>query len=190
MRHFCVAAALALAGTAAQAQQITADRPGVGSDPDVVPQFTLQAEIGTDSREGRFGVLPGLELDRDDADWAAKVALIDHPGLKLSVRGVIGDDGKAGFEVPASLVLDKLFFVTTDIIWTRAAQTYVAEFNLTPTSRLTISPTAYYDTKARAALYAAWVPPGHDNLQLDIGYDQHRLIVGISAAFDLARLRR
>jgi hypothetical protein len=189
MRQMCVLVALMLTGSEAQAQQITADRPGVGSDPDVVPQFTLQGEIGTDSREARFGVLPGFELDRDDADWAGKLALVDHPDVKLSVRGIIGDDGKAGFEVPFNVVVSKLFNITTDVIWTRAAQTYAAEFNLTPTTRLTISPIAYYDTKARAALYAAWVPPGHDNMQFDIGYDQHRLVVGISAALDLKKLR-
>jgi hypothetical protein len=181
---------LALTGTAAQAQMITADRPGVGSDPDVVPQFTLQPEIGTDTREVRLGVLPGFEVDRDDDSWGAKLALVNHPALKLSLKGTIDDGGKAGFEVPASVVLNSLFYVTTDVIWTRAAQTYAAEFNFTPTPRLTISPVAYYDTKARGALFAAWIPKGHDNVQFDIGYDQHRLVVGISAALDLKKLRR
>lgn len=103
---------------------------------------------------------------------------------------MIGDDGKAGFELPASVVLSKLVYVTTDVIWTRAAQTYTAEINLTPTPRLTISPTVYYDTRARAALFASWVPRGADNVQFDLGYDRHRLVVGISTALDLARLLR
>jgi hypothetical protein len=190
MRSICVPVVLALTAAPAQAQQIAADRPGVGSDPDVVPPFTLQGELGTDAREARLGVLRGFELDRDDADWAAKLALVSHPDVKLSVRGVIGDDGKAGFELPFNVVVNTLFNITTDVIWTRAAQTYAAEFNLTPTTRLTISPVAYYDTKARGALYAAWIPRGHDNVQFDIGYDRHRLVVGISAALDLKKLRR
>ena len=181
---------LLLTGAATQAQQIAADRPGVGSDPDVVPPFTLQPEIGTDTREVRLGLLPGFEVDRDDDSWGAKLALVNHGAFKLSVKGTIDDSGQAGFEVPASVVLNSLFYLTTDVIWTRAAQTYAAEFNLTPTRRLTISPVFYVDTKPRGALFAAWIPRGHDTVQFDIGYDRRRLIVGISTAFDLAKLRR
>jgi hypothetical protein len=185
----CAGLALILTGATAQAQPITADRPGVGSDPDVVPPFTLQPEIGTDTREVRLGLLPGVEVDRDDDSWGAKLALVDHTSFKLSVKGTIDDSGQGGFELPASLVVNSLFYVTTDVIWTRAAQTYAAEFNLTPTPRLTISPTFYVDTRPRGAVFAAWVPRGHDNLQFDIGYDRRRLSVGISTAFDLTRLR-
>gem|GEM_PF-2434520 len=184
-------AMLALIGTgaAAHGQQITADRPGVGSDPDVVPPFTLQPEIGSDTREVRLGLLPGFEVDRDDDSWGAKLALFDHAKFKLSVKGTVDDSGQASFEVPVSVVFNSLFYLTTDVVWTRAAQTYAAEFNLTPTPRLTISPTFYVDTKPRGALFAAWTPRGHDNVQFDIGYDRRRLIVGISTAFDLTKLR-
>ena len=185
--HWCL---VVLIGTSAQAQMITADRPGVGSDPDVVPQFTLQAEVGTDTHEARLGLLPGFEIDRDQDSTGAKLALVAHPAFKLSVKAAIDDHGKAGFEAPVSVVLNSLFYVTTDVIWTRAAQTYAAEFNLTPTRRLTISPVFYVDTKPRGALFAAWIPRGHDTVQFDIGYDRRRLIVGISTAFDLAKLRR
>jgi len=187
--RFCAALVVILTGAAAHAQQITADRPGVGSDPDVVPPFTIQPEIGSDTREVRLGLLPGFEVDRDDDSWGAKLALVEHHGFKLSVKGTIDDSGQAGFEVPASVAINSLFYLTTDVIWTRAAQTYAAEFNLTPTARLTISPTFYVDTKPRGALFAAWIPRGHDNVQFDIGYDRRRLIVGISTAFDLAKLR-
>jgi len=185
--HWCL---VVLIGTSAQAQMITADRPGVGSDPDVVPQFTLQAEVGTDTHEARLGLLPGFEIDRDQDSTGAKLALVAHPAFKLSVKAAIDDHGKAGFEAPVSVVLNSLFYVTTDVIWTRAAQTYAAEFNLTPTPRLTLSPTVYYDTTAHGAFYVAWVPPGHDTVQLDIGYDRRRVVAGISAAFDLHKLRR
>lgn len=181
---------LALAGAPAQAQMIAADRPGVGSDPETVPQFTLQGELGTDTREVRLGVLKGFELDRDDTSWGAKLALVDHGGFKLSVRGARGDDGTIALEAPASLAFTNWLSVTTDVIWTRAAQTYAAEVNLNPTPRLTVTPSVYYDDKPRLALFAAWVLPHADNLQLDIGYDRQRLIVGISTAINLRKLLR
>jgi hypothetical protein len=179
-----------MAGATAQAQQISADRPGIGSDPEVVPVFTLQPEVGSDSREIRLGVLPGFELDRDDDSWGAKLALSNRAKFKLSVKGTYDDNHRAGVEIPASFVFNRLFYVTTDVIWSRAAQTYAAEFNFTPTQRLTITPTVYYDTRTRAALFAAWIPRGHDNVQFDIGYDRHKISAGISTAFDLKRLIR
>lgn len=192
MRFVCLCAAfgLLLPCGAARADQIAADRPGVGSDVDVVPQFTIQAEVGTDSREVRLGVLKGLELERDDHTWGAKLALVNRGSFQLSVRGTRDDSGTVGFELPASLVVNHLFYVTTDVIWTREAQTYAAEFNFTPTTRLTITPVVYYDTKARVAINAAWVPKGHDSLQFDVGYDQNKVSVGISKAFDLRKLVR
>ena len=155
-----------------------------------MPQFTLQGEIGSDSREVRFGLAKGFEVDREDAGWSAKLALVDHARFKLSLRGSIGDDGKAGFEVPASVAINSLLTVSTELIWTRESQTYSAGLNVSATKRLTISPIFYHDGKARAALFATWVPPGADNLQFDIGYDQQRVIVGISTAINLRKLLR
>ena len=181
---------LALAGAPAQAQMIAADRPGVGSEPETVPQFTLQGEWGTDAREVRLGVLKGFELDRDDTSWGAKLALVDKDRFKLSVRGARGDDGTIALEAPANVAFKDWLSVTTDVIWTRAAQTYAAEVNVNPTPRLTLSPSVYYDDKPRVALFAAWVLPHADNLQIDIGYDRQRVIVGISTAINLRKLLR
>ena len=132
----------------------------------------------------------GFEVDREDAGWSAKLALVDHARFKLSLRGSIGDDGKAGFEVPASVAINSLLTVSTELIWTRESQTYSAGLNVSATKRLTISPIFYHDGKARAALFATSVPPGADNLQFDIGYDQQRVIVGISTAINLRKLLR
>jgi hypothetical protein len=180
--------ALIVASGAARAQQITADRPGVGSDPDVVPQFTLQPELGTDGHEIRLGLLPGFEIDRDDSSWAGKLALIANPKLKMSFKLSYDNDLHLELEVPANYTFNAWFNLGTTVVWSRSMQTYAGEFNFTPTTRLTITPTLYYDTKARAAIFVAWVLPQHDHWQVDVGYDQHRVSAGISTAIDFSRL--
>ncbi len=182
------ALALMLVPATAQAEPITADRPGVGSDPDVVPQFTVQGEVGTDTREVRLGLVTGLEVDRDDSSWAAKLALANSAKLKLSFKVSYDNQLHTVLEMPANYTFNSLFNLGTTVIWSRSSQTYAGEFNFTPTSRLTITPTLYYESKTRAAIFVAWVVPRHDNVQLDIGYDQHRVSAGISAALDLRRL--
>jgi hypothetical protein len=176
------------ASGSAQAQQITADRPGIGSDPEVVPPFTLQPELGTDSREIRLGLLPGFEVDRDDSSWAGKLALIANPKLKASFKLSYDNDLHLVLEVPANYTFSTWFNLGTTVVWSRSMQTYAGEFNFTPTTRLTITPTLYYEAKARAAIFVAWILPKHDNWQIDVGYDQHRVSAGISTAIDFARL--
>ncbi|MDP9056472.1 MAG: hypothetical protein M3N34_03965 [Pseudomonadota bacterium] len=170
------------------AQQIAADRPGVGSAPTVVPQFTLEPELGTDGKEIRLGVLPGFELDRDDTSWGAKLALANSEKFKLAFKASYDNDLHAVLELPANYTFNALFNLGTTVIWSHSSQTYAAEFNVTPTGRLTITPTLYYESKARAAIFVAWIVPHHDNWQLDISYDQHRISAGISTAIDIARL--
>jgi hypothetical protein len=177
-----------LAPVPAHAQHISADRPGIGSDPEVVPQYTLQGEVGTDAQDVRLGVLPGFELDHDNTSWSAKLALLDGARLKASLKLSYDRDLKTVVEVPANYTFTPWFNLGADISWSRNSQTYAAEFNFTPTDRLTITPTVYYDTRIRGAVFAAWIPKGHDNLQFDIGYDQHRYSAGISVAFNLAAL--
>jgi len=179
-----------LAPASAYAQHITADRPGIGSDPEVVPQYTLQGEVGTDTQAGRIGLLPGLELDRDNTSWGAKLALIDGARLKASLKLSYDRDLKTVVEVPANYTFNTWFNLGADVSWSHNSQTFAGEFNFTPTSRLTITPTVYYDTRIRGALFAAWIPKGHDNLQFDVGYDQNRYSAGISVAFNLAALIR
>lgn len=180
--------ALVQISAAAHAQQINADRPGIGSDPETVPQFTVQAEVGTDSREIRLGVLKGFELDRDDTSWGAKLGLVDSPKLQMALKLAYDSDLKTVVELPASFILASWFYLGTDVILSHSSQTYAGEFNFTPTKRLTITPTFYYDTKPRGAIFAALVLPGHDNVQVDLGYDQHKVSLGISTALDLAKL--
>ncbi len=180
--------ALILIGAAAHAQQINADRPGVGSSPQVVPQFTLEPELGTDNQAVRLGVLPGFELDRDDSSWGAKLALHDGKKLKLAFKLSYDSDLHTVLELPANYVFSDKFSLGTTAIWSRSMQTYATGFNFTPTTRLTITPTLYYESKARAAIFVAWLLPGHDNWQIDIGYDQQRVSAGISTAVDFARL--
>jgi hypothetical protein len=172
----------------AHAQQITADRPGIGSDPEVVPQFTLQPELGTDSQEVRLGLLPGFELDRDNSSWGAKLALADNAKFKLSFKASYDNQLHTVLEIPANYTFNALFNLGTTVIWSRTMQTYAGQFNFTPTTRLTITPTLYYESKPRAAIFVAWVVPHHDNWQLDIGYDQHRVSAGVSTALNLAGL--
>jgi len=181
MRH--ALSLIALLPSAALAQQITADRPGIGVDPEVVPQWTLQPEMGTDSKEIRLGVLPHLELDRDDTSWGAKVALTDarlKTSLKLSYDNALHPIA----EVPANYTFSDRFNLGLDASWAKSQQTYAAEFNYTPTNRLTITPTLYHDGKTRAALFAAWIVQRHNNAQFDLGYDKHKVSVGISTALN------
>jgi hypothetical protein len=173
---------------AAHAQQISADRPGVGSSPDVVPQFTLQGEVGTDTREVRLGLLPGFEVDRDDSSWAGKLALITNAKFKASFKLSYDDDLHLVLEVPANYTFSSWFNLGTTVIWSHAMQTYAGTFNFTPTSRLTITPSLYYESKVRTAIFVAWILPRHDNWQIDVGYDQHRVSAGISTAIDFAHL--
>ena len=182
------ALALMLVSATAHADQITADRPGIGSDPEVVPQFTVQGEVGTDSKEIRLGIFNGFEIDRDDSSWAGKLALADSKTFKLSFKVSYDHDLHTVLEAPANYIFNSWFNLGTTVIWSRLMQTYAGEFNFTPTKRLTITPTLYYESRTRAAIFAAWVLPRHDNIQLDIGYDQHQVNVGISAALDLKRL--
>lgn len=184
----CAAFAAILPAPAAHAQLINPDRPGIGSDPETVPPFTIEAELGTDGKEIRLGVLKGFELDRDNTSWGAKLGLIDSAKLQMSVRLSYDHDLKTVIEVPANYIFSPWFYLGTDVLWSQSAQTYAGEFNFTPTPRLTITPTLYYDTRARAAIFVAWIPPGHDNIQFDIGYDQRKVNIGISTAFNLAKI--
>lgn len=184
--------ALAFLASPAAAQQITADRPGIGIDPDVVPQWTLQPEMGTDAKEVRIGVLSGLEADFQDGggDWAAggKLRLIDKPAVKLALRLAYDRQLRAVVEVPANVTVTPWFSLGLDAMMSRTSRVYAAEFNFQPTGRLTITPTVYHDGKARGAVFVAWVPPGHDNVQFDAGWDQGKVSIGISTALDFRAL--
>ena len=186
--HASLALALLMVAHAAHADQISADRPGIGSSPQVVPQFTLQPELGTDNKEVRLGLVKGFELDRDNSSWSAKLALVDNAKFKAAFKVSYDSALHTVLEIPANYTLNTLFSLGTTVIWSRSMQTYAAGFNFTPTTRLTITPTLYYETKPRAAIFAAWVLPRHDNWQLDIGYDQHRFSAGISTAVNFAGL--
>jgi hypothetical protein len=185
---FACAAIACLASSTAHAQLISPDRPGIGSDPGTVPQFTIEGELGSDNKEVRLGVLKGFELDRDDTSWAAKLALVDGKKLQMAVKLSYDNDLKTVIEVPASYVLASWFTLGADVQWSHSSQTYAGEFNFTPTKRLRITPTLYYESRTRAAVFAAWIPPSYDNVQFDVGYDQHRISVGISTAFNLKRV--
>jgi len=167
--------------------QIDADRPGIGSDPQVVPQYTLQPEMGTDGREIRLGLLPGLEVDRDETDWGVKLRMTDGDNLKASAKVTYGGS-TIGVEIPANIGVSRWFNLGLDAQYKpNTPLAYAAEFNVTPTNRLTITPTIYHDTKPRAAIFAAWVPPAHDNIQLDVGYAQGKVTVGIATAISFKR---
>jgi len=164
---------------------IDADRPGIGSDPQVIPQFTLQPEMGTDGREIRLGVIDNAEFDRDEKDWAVKYAITTDK-LISSLRLSYGHD--LAVEVPANIHFGRYFNLGLDVQWQRnTPMTYAAEFNITPTNRLTVTPTLYRDNKTRAAIFFAWIPPGHNNIQLDAGYDNPKITVGISTAISFAK---
>jgi len=171
----------------ADGQIISADRPGVGSDADVVPLYTLQPEIGTDTKEIRFGIADNTEVDRDDTSWGIKYSLISNNHYKLSAKAIYDKDLKAGVELPAQFIPSKYFYFGTDVILFKHSKTYVGEFNITPNERLTITNSLYYDTKMKDGIFLTWVPPKHDNVQFDIGYDKKRFIIGISTAIDFRK---
>ncbi len=127
-----LASALMLIITPACADQINADRPGIGSSPQTVPQSTLQAEVGTDNQEIRFGVLKGFELDRDDSSWAAKLTLFDTAKFKAAFKASYDNQLHTVLEIPANYTFSPLFNLGTTVIWSRSMQTYAAEFNCHP----------------------------------------------------------
>ena len=175
----------ALAQTAPQIDsvpQIDADRPGTGSDAEVVPLYTLNVEMGTDGREIRLGVLPHLEVDRDETNWGLKYGYIDNDHFKGSVKVTLDSHQQWSLELPMQKSVNKWFYLGTDVIITKDSRTYVGEFNFTPTSRLTISHDIYYDNKLHYGIYAAWIPPRHNNVQFDVGYADHKVTVGIAVA--------
>ena len=189
-----LALCLVFATTAAPAQQITADRPGVGVDPETVPQGTLQPEMGSDGEEVRIGISKGFEVDWQggggDHAEGVKLSLVDNAFAKASLRLAYDSQLHTVIEVPTNITITHWFNLGLDAAWSKSTKIYAAEFNFQPTQRLTITPTAYYQDKPRAAIFAAWVPPGHDNAQFDAGYDQHRLSIGISTALDFSHLFR
>ena len=192
MRYWLFAISL-LFPTVACADQITADRPGIGIDPDVVPQWTLQPEMGTDTKEVRIGVLDGLEADWQGGGGGStaegvKLRLVNKTSLKAALRVAYDSQLHAVVEVPANVTVTPWFNLGLDVMISKSSKVYAGEFNFQPTSRLTITPTYYRDTKSRAAIFAAWIPPGHDNVQFDIGLDQGKVSVGISTALDFSGL--
>jgi len=188
MKTILYAIGLLLSSTTASAQeQISADRPGVGSDAEVVPVYTLQPEMGTDTKEIRFGIFKNTELDKDDTSWGIKHSITHSDKLKVSLKLSYDKDLGLIAEVPTQIALNKLFYLGTDVIVSKHKQTYVGEFNITPTDRLTITQSLYYDTKPRYGIFIAWIPPKHNNVQFDLGLDQKKFIIGISTAIDFHR---
>ena len=185
---------LALIASPSVAQQITSDRPGIGIDPEVVPQWTLQPEMGTDTKEVRIGILKGLEADWQDGGGDSaegiKLRLIDKPAVKLALRLAYDQQLHGVVEAPINVTVTPWFNLGLDAMISRTSKVYAGEFNFQPTGRLTITPTLYHDGKARGAMFVAWVPPGHDNVQFDAGWDQGKVSVGISTALDFAGLMR
>ena len=166
---------------------ISADRPGTGSDPAVVPLYTLNAEMGTDSREIRFGFAPKFELDRDDTTWGIKYGFLDTDANKGAIKVAIDSNHQVDVEIPLQHTFNKLFYVGTDVILSKSSQTYVGEFNITPTDRLTFTNDVYYDGKVHYGIYASWIPPHHNDVQFDIGYSEKKVALGISIAVDFHR---
>ena len=186
------AAALLVAVAGPVHAQISADRPGVGVGPGVLPPWTLQGEIGSDGQELRLGIARGVELDGQrgggDSAGGIKLALADGPAFKAALHLVYDRQLHAVIEVPANITVNSWFNLGTDVLWSKSSRVYAAGFNFQPTNRLTITPTAYVDTRPRAAIFAAWIPRGHGTMQFDVGYDRRRVSVGVSLAFGMARL--
>lgn len=181
IRYLIGALLLALFPLTALAEPIQADRPGLGSDPELVSPGQFQLELGTDSMEARLGLLRGLELDRDDTHWSLKAAVLDHDPIKASVK--LSYDGEVpSLEIPASYRVTPWLTLGLDALWDRSGDSYAAEFALSPTQHLTLTPTLYHDGKLRGAVFAAWIPPGHENLQFDVGLDKGKVSAGVSVA--------
>lgn len=182
--HWLIGALLlAMFPIAVLAEPISADRPGPGCDPATLSQGRFQAELGNDSMEARLGLAHGLELDRDDTHWSLKAAVIDHDPIKASVK--LSYDGEVpSLEIPASYHVAPWLTLGLDALWDRSGDSYAAEFALSPTQHLTITPTLYHDGKLRGAVFAAWIPPGHDRVQFDVGLDKGKVSAGVSVALE------
>jgi len=167
----------------AEDQQINADRPGVGIDADVIPLKTFQAEVGVDGYEFRMAIAKDLEVFKDNTSFGAKYAIIYNHKFELSAK--LGYDNNNGvfIEVPSKYIFNKYFYLGTDVQIAKHSQTYVTEYNFTPTDTLTIMPSVYYDTKVKTGIYVSWIPPKKQNLQFDIGYSEHKFTLGVSSAF-------
>lgn len=186
--HACLALALVLSAAPVLAQPVSADRPGIGSDLEAMPQFTLQAKLASDNRDVRPGALRGFEVGGGNYSWGAKLSLADNGNLKISYTASYDSQLLTALTIPAKDNFNTLFNPGTTASWSHAMQTHAGEFNFTPTTRLTITPALYYERKPRAAIFAAWVLPKHDNWQLDLGYDQHKFSAGVSTALDFAAI--
>jgi len=187
IRAVIVALALLYSAPAlSEEQQISADRPGVGIAPDVIPLRSFQAEIGTDSYEFRMAIAKNLEVAKDNTSFGAKYAFISTNKFNLSTKLGYDKNNGAYIEVPTKLFVNKYFYFGTDIQIAKHSQTYVTVYNLTPTNNLTISSSLYYDDKFRTGVYVSWIPPKKQHMQFDIGYSKHKFTVGVSSTFKFA----
>ena len=167
----------------AEDQQINADRPGVGIDADVIPLKTFQVEIGTDGYEFRMSIANNLEVAKDNTSFGAKYAIVYNNKFDLSAKLGYDKNNGAFIEVPSKYIINKYFYFGTDVQIAKHSQTYVTEYNFTPTDTLTVESSIYYDTKIKTGIYVSWIPPKKHNLQFDVGYSQHKITFGVSSAF-------
>jgi len=151
-------------------EPISADRPGIGTDPDIA---ALQAEIGTDGQEYRLGITPKSEVDLANGVWGVKYLLTSSDKFKASIRA----DINGNIELPATITMSDKINIGTDII---NLNTYVAQLNYNINKNATLSPSVYYDGKPRLAIFAAYIPQKNNNIQFDIGYDRRSISAGVS----------
>ena len=163
---------------------ISADRPGIGSDPEVAEKGSIQVEMGSDSKEVRIGLTKSTELDWQDGALAVKRALNENVSVRVSYSGA----GGASFEIPASLKVSEKLTVGFDALWSKSDKLAAAEFNYTVFDGLSATPTIYYDQKCRFAFFLAYIPKNRQDTQLDIGVDKNKVYFGISTRIDFAGL--
>ena len=183
---------LCLISSHVYASDITSDRPGVGSDPELVPQYSIQPEIGTDTQEIRLGLTSYLEgsyqHSTGDYTLSGKLKILDTPQFKTSFKLSYDDQLKTVMEIPSNFTINKWFNLGTDIQWSKSSKTYVSEFNIQTDNNLTITPIVYYQDKVRLSFTMAYIPPHNRSLQFDIGYDQSKISIGISKNINFSKL--
>ena len=182
MFKYIAAVTCLLLSVPASADPIQADRPGIGTDVQTVPVGDIQAEVGTDAYEVRYGLSNDLEIMKDNTSEGVKYQFLNKKfkgSVKISYDSTLGVYG----ELPLEYDFTDKFTVSTDIIISKMSQTYAAEFNYSPKSDITLTNSVYYDTKPRWAISIAYIPPKQQYVQFDASLVNKKPVVGISFRF-------
>lgn len=180
---YVIALFLATFCQVAHADPISADRPGVGSSPDIVQPGSIQFEAGNDSQNARIGITKNLEVSKDDQSVGMKYQFYKDGKFRAATKVSYANDSTFIIELPTQYDINDKVSLGTDVILTKDSQTYVGSVNYNLTKNFTVSNDVYYDDHVRYAVFVGYILPSNPNIQLDVGYDQEKVKFGISWRF-------